>query len=73
MSDNKKMAPKDAKIEILSDEEMEKVTGGGSVGMYSAYTCVNPTCSKYLVYLQFQPPGNECPECGGQMGGVTQA
>ena len=68
MSDEKR-------VSNVPDKELEKVTGGvggnGGIGLYSMYTCVNPQCSQYLVYLQFQPQGNACPVCGQQMGGIV--
>lgn len=50
----------------LSDEKLKNATGGNS-GMRQ-YTCVNPACSEYLIYLQFQPSGNKCQVCGQLMG-----
>lgn len=53
----------------LTDDETEKVAGGFKD--FVQYTCVNPACSEYLNYLQFQPAGNRCPVCGGIMGKVN--
>lgn len=55
------------KVELL-DEEV-KNAAGGIKGM-TKYTCVNPACSEYLIYLDYQTPNNRCPVCGQICGRV---
>lgn len=53
---------------LITDEEIGAVNGGVNPGRF--YTCSNPTCSEYLVYLPYQPAGNKCPICGIEMATV---
>lgn len=57
------------KVENVEIKDIELGNTSGGYGM-PQYTCVNPKCSQYLVYLQFQPDNNECPICHNQMGKV---
>lgn len=52
----------------LSDKEVESVAAG--MISHRRYTCVNPACSMYLRYLDFQPPLGKCEECRQNVGEV---
>ena len=58
----------DMDVQLLN-KELENVAAG-SMNMTHRYTCVNPNCSMYLRYLQFQPPMGKCEVCGEFVGEV---
>lgn len=50
---------------LITEEEIGAVNGG--VNPRIKYACINPNCPEYLVYVPYQPAGNKCDICGGEM------